>query len=186
MLEGAIWIHLHSHETGIHLDLLRAIYLLTALTLWPVLAPFSVWLVEPPSSYRRAILGLCLLGAVLSLFYITILLNTSSGLASDSGHLAYRILSPADTGLGWNTPSLAQAFRWSLLAYAGVTVGPFLLSQDRVLRWFGLVIGIGLGISLVMHRSELISVWCFFAALASILLVGVFARHSRICHAGST
>ena len=59
-------------------------------------------------------------------------------------------------------------FPWPLmLAYLAAVCAPPLLSSSPAIRWFGVVVSLGLGITLGFFFVNLVSVWCFFAAIAS-------------------
>ena len=53
---------------------------------------------------------------------------------------------------------------------------PPLLSSSPAIRWFGIVVTMGLAVTLGFFFVNLVSVWCFFAAIASAILVGHFWR----------
>ena len=59
------------------------------------------------------------------------------------------------------------------LAAAGL---PGLLSSRGPIRLFGLAVATGLAVALAFYEISFISVWCFFAALASIAVMRVFVR----------
>jgi hypothetical protein len=68
-------------------------------------------------------------------------------------------------------------FPWPLmLAYLAAVCAPPLLSSSPAIRWFGIVVTFGLAITLGFFIVNLVSVWCFFAAIASAILVGHFWR----------
>lgn len=56
----------------------------------------------------------------------------------------------------------------AMAAYVASTCLPFILSSHRTLRWFGLIVVTGLIIASIFYYSAFVSVWCFFAAIASI------------------
>jgi hypothetical protein len=59
------------------------------------------------------------------------------------------------------------------------TCGPFLLSSSRALRSFGAILVAGLIISTSLYLLAFISVWCFFAAIASLTIPLFLAETSR-------
>lgn len=63
-----------------------------------------------------------------------------------------------------------------VVAYVIVTCGPALLSSRRYLRWFGLANLAGLSLAAIVRADELTSVWCVYAALASLLILEHFRR----------
>lgn len=63
---------------------------------------------------------------------------------------------------------------WALAAYAVCTCLPLLLSSCKSLQLLGIGISIGLLASLASFYLAFVSVWCFFAALASLVMAVIF------------
>ena len=61
------------------------------------------------------------------------------------------------------------------LAYAVVTCVPLLVSSQRTMRLLGVLVTVGLAVSLAVYYDALFSVWCFFAAASSVLVYAHFA-----------
>jgi hypothetical protein len=77
--------------------------------------------------------------------------------------------------------STAQTVRvsglsWLVAPYALATVGSLLLASRASIRWFGYASGLGLVLAVIVQRTALISIWCFFAAIAAILIVIAIER----------
>jgi hypothetical protein len=70
--------------------------------------------------------------------------------------------------------------------YAGCTTAPMLLSSHRALFVLGVILVLGLAASLFFFYEALVSVWCFFAAAASIVLVFHFVTGRHMAPAPQT
>lgn len=80
------------------------------------------------------------------------------------------------------------------LAYLAFICGPLLLVRtvvdDARWRWYGAVVVVFFIVSDVMYWYAFASVWCFFAALSSLLLAYAFAKlpgqshATAVCQAG--
>lgn len=57
--------------------------------------------------------------------------------------------------------------------------GTLLLASRPSIRWFGYASGFGLVLALLVQRTALISIWCFFAAIAAILVVIAIEQERR-------
>jgi hypothetical protein len=57
------------------------------------------------------------------------------------------------------------------VAYAAATGLPLLLSSQRTVFVFGAIVLAGLVVAYTLYWEALISVWCFFAAAASIAIL---------------
>jgi hypothetical protein len=102
----------------------------------------------------------------------------------ESGRIAYQGqpvpdpggFMPCLIGDGGLAPAISQ---WVLVPYAALILTSFALSSAGELRLVGSVICLGLFLSLLAYRHALVSVWCFFAALASLLIVLAIERARR-------
>jgi hypothetical protein len=63
--------------------------------------------------------------------------------------------------------------------YLVCTCVPPLLSSSRTLRLFGVIVTIGLAVAMLAFFESLVSVWCFFAALASLTVLVFFRARAR-------
>lgn len=59
---------------------------------------------------------------------------------------------------------------------------PPLLSASRVLNLFGVIVIAGLAITFLAFYESFISVWCFFAALASLTILKFLRDRSLSVH----
>jgi hypothetical protein len=163
-IEGMLWLTVPFGRTnGIWL---ASAFAAIALILWPVLTPIAAALVEPRRNRRRLIYTLLLPGGVVAIYSaITILTHP---------YLAW----PASRALTYVNndpypPALAAAY---LIA---VCVPP-LISSSPPLRVFGVIVLVGLVVSILAFYESVVSVWCFFAAMASITLLAYFRGHTRL------
>jgi hypothetical protein len=157
-LEGMLWLTVPAgHPAGRPWAISFAVL---AMVVWPILTPLAVGWAEQARKRRRLILAFA-----------------GPGLAV----AGYSILDI------WNHPYMAWPAPHSLiyindspfplllmLAYLAAVCAPPLLSSSPAIRWFGIVIAIGLAITLGFFFVTLVSVWCFFAATASAILVAHF------------
>lgn len=64
--------------------------------------------------------------------------------------------------------------RYTLLVYAVAAVLPFFVSTTKLVRTIGTTFVVALVVTMVLYREALTSVWCFFAAILSgLILVAV-------------
>jgi hypothetical protein len=158
-IEGLLWLTMPAgHQAGRGL---ATIFALVALVVWPLLTPLAIGLVETSKKRRLifALLGPGLLVAGYSIFDIF----NHPYMAWPAPHsLVYINDSP------YPLPMMA--------AYLAAICLPPLLASDSALKLFGVVITLGLGITLGFFFVSLVSVWCFVAALASAILAWHFWR----------
>jgi len=134
------------------------IFLTVALVCWPTIMPLSVLLMEKSEQRRKTLYAILTVGLVVSLgCAIAMLLYPVT--AQISNHL---ILYSVDFPL-----PITDA---SLIAYVIATLTPlFISSQNRVLL-LGIVMVLAYLVAIFFFREYLISVWCFLAALLSVII----------------
>ena len=63
--------------------------------------------------------------------------------------------------------------------YALIVLVPLLLSSDRYLRMFGIIIAISVVFATVFFGYAFISIWCYFAAVLSLFIIYMVTRIGR-------
>ncbi|WP_344360448.1 DUF6629 family protein [Streptomyces gobitricini] len=135
-----------------------------ALPLLPLWVPLGVLLVTPPGGRAR------------------LAVPAAVGLVTAAA-LAYRLaLRPVTAHIRGRTIGYVLDLPYAPLFVGGyllATIGALLLAGDRLLRLLGAVVAAGAALCLVLWRTEFISTWCAFAAVASLILL---ARTRRTAH----
>ena len=160
--EGLVWLGLQGRIGPIGRDHAAFLFTLYAQGLLPFLMPLAVLLMEPTGWRRKVIIGLTAVGAVAALWDAYGLIFLPSRLFIDQHSIAYR---------NEMTGSLAIS-----LLYILATCGALLLSSFRVVRWYGVVNIVALTIVQIVKAETFASVWCFYAALMSVMLYWQFRR----------
>src|SRR6185312_1656889 len=159
-IEGALWLTVplgREHGLG-----WANLFMFIALTVWPLLIPAAVSLVEPDPRRR---------------FLMLVLLPASIGVAVDyAGTLLVHPyhawpMGPLLTYVNDRPASLVLA-----LLYGICVCAPPLISSSPALRRFGMFLVAGLIVSALAFHQNFISTWCFLAALASLSLLRFFFR----------
>lgn len=158
-IEGLLWLNLRSAE-GALTDGLTFLFLMFAQVLWPIWAPLAVLLVEPSRMRRRLMWPWLALGAGVSAYLLWGLLNGPHGARLVHDHIAYGTEQPHPTLIA--------------LAYLAATSVPLLLSTRRTIVALGAVVLVGSATAFVFYWSAFQSVWCYFAAAGSLVLLGHF------------
>ena len=163
-IEGALWLTLPNPAEASWALLFANGFALIALVLWPAYAPAAAALAEDDARRRAWIWRLMPLGLAFAIY---------SGL-DIARHPYHAVLAPHS--LCYINDSPYPTF--ALGIYALATCGGFLLSTHRALRLFGVIVTAGLAASLAFFLADVVSVWCFFAAGASVALL--FHFHQRV------
>lgn len=162
--EGMVWLGLDRQIGKIALDHVAFLFMLYAQGILPFLMPTAVLLMEPPGWRRRVILALTLVGAAVCGWNVYGLIFYTSQTFAQHHSIAYR--NPY-------TGNLAMS-----LLYILATCGALLLSTHRVVRLYGLLNIIGLTIVHIVKGYAFASVWCFYAAILSVMIYWQFNRRN--------
>ncbi|TNE37125.1 MAG: hypothetical protein EP347_08915 [Alphaproteobacteria bacterium] len=161
--EGLLWLELDAGRTGFLRALSTHGFLLFAQIIWPALVAPVVYRAERDAARKRRLKWLIPYGVLIaSLLLIRMIVWPYT--AQIVGH-SIRYESDFKTN------------DWLVFFYAVAVILPLLLSSQRTLTVFGVLVMISFGISHYFFEQALISVWCFFAAGLS-LLIYFYARQT--------
>jgi hypothetical protein len=158
--EGVLWLTLPVAPEGAASSLSTHTYLFFALVFWPVFSPLAVLLIETDQAQRRLI-GVCLtFGIAIAVYFLWLVMALPHNAVIAGGSVRYET--------GSEAPFVAGG------AYLFATTFGLLFSSHRAVVLLGLVVLSGYVTSLYFYENAFISVWCFFAAAASVVIVGHF------------
>jgi len=160
--EGMVWLGLDGRIGKLALDHVSFLFTLYAQGILPFLMPLAVLLLEPPGWRRAAILALTGVGALVCAWDVYGLVFLPSQVFIDHNAIAYR-------------NPLTGNFAISCL-FILATCGALLLSTHRVVRAYGALNVIGLTIVEIVKDYAFASVWCFYAAILSVMIYWQFNR----------
>ena len=124
---------------------------------WPIVAPLTALLVEP-SPGRRRMMAVCLaIGVAVGVYFLWSIVTYVPTASVGHGHIVYE-----------GEPESPLALKIGY--FAAVSMGAA-LSSFRTLRLFALIVFAGSLISYLFYWEAFSSVWCFFAAAASAVIV---------------
>jgi hypothetical protein len=167
--EGTVWLTMNGEHPLLH-RLAVSVFLGFALIVWPTWLSFSLRLIERNPVRRRALGALFCAGAAVAA-YAAVLLVRFRPTAAIAGHsIRYEY-----AGGGDGTSRL-----FYLLAYAVPTVVPFFVSTVSLARTIGTMLIVSLVVTVIVERDALTSVWCFFAAILSAVILIAVEREQRL------
>ena len=172
-IEGLLWLSLPQAPDGPASTGLTLLYLIFAEVLWPVYAPATVLLIEPNEKRRRLMLLCLAAGVAVSAYLLWWIVARPFGARILNDHIVY---------VSEHRHSDAVA-----IAYLAATGVSLVLSSQRTVFVLGAIILAGSVIAFVFYWEAFISVWCFFAAAASAVILCHFewARRQRPRIAGT-
>jgi hypothetical protein len=158
-IEGVLWLSFSNEQPGLTAAMTYA-FVLFSHVLWPVLMPLAVMLIEPPGPRRRALLAFVVAGVAVC-----------AGLSVDIAQHGV-VSRPSGHHIEYVMPYDLAKLGMSL--YLLSTSMSLLVSSHRAVKAFGLLALLSFAITAFAYEIWLVSVWCYFAALLSIVVLGHF------------
>lgn len=161
--EGFLWV---AHQNPAFLSWQKpSIYafLLIAQVVWPIWAPLAVWLIEPDKSRKKIISWFVAIGGITSLYMLFCLFYREPSALIDERHIRYSFYNP------W--------VNFRRVFYFLAAVVPIFISSFKWMKLLGAVMLGSMIFSYIFFTRYVISVWCFFAAVLSILIILVVATN---------
>ncbi len=159
--EGFVWTGLQT-AGGDNLARLAAhVFLVAALVIWPAFVPISVLLLEPSGRRRQTVLLLAGIGVVASLAYATGLVLFDVHVDINRYHVFYSTSAPRAVSIVF------------YVIYLVVTILPLLLTSNRRIHLLGAAVAVSYLVAFFFYQEHLVSVWCFFAAVCSVVVLWI-------------
>lgn len=158
-IEGLLWLSFVHTKMMTYQSYFVYGFLLCAFVLWPILVPVSLYRIEIIRR-KKILLSLCCMSGIFTAFSLFSYLYTYGATAMViNHHIVYMI----------HYPHILWSF--GTLLYILSTVLPFFISSIRLGWLLGTCLLISYSATYFFYQQALISVWCFFAALLSILIL---------------
>lgn len=165
--EGFLWLSLQNPEFHNIQKLTSTIFLIMAEVIWPIAIPLSVLLMEKNKTKIRILKVLLALGMLLSLYYAYCLMNFNVFPQILDYHIQYNNDFPI-------------AFRnLAFAVYLIATITPFFVSSIKRMHYLGVLMFLSGLITALFFTQYLTSVWCFFAALISVVIFWILKRFEK-------
>lgn len=165
-VEGRLWQVLPAIPDSTEASRLTLVFLLFAKVLWPVYAPLTALLIEPDNRRRSAMYFILAGGAVAGAYFLYWIGLSSHEVGILDGHIVYR--SPS-------SPPLTITIMYML-----ATCGALIISSHAAVRLFGVIVSAGAAITFAFYWQAFSSVWCFFAAAGSVVLLRHLHQEARV------
>ncbi|HRH32861.1 MAG TPA: hypothetical protein PK720_01775 [bacterium] len=164
LVEGLVWLSLN-HGFLMLNTIATYSFVFFSHIFWPVFVPLAIYLIEPKKSNRRLISVCIIIGAVVSFYalLLVILFPLSSTIVQES--------------IRYSISNLTSPF--FAVFYVIATCGSCLLSSQRLIKILGMAILVSLMITYYFYTVTFASVWCFFAAILSLLIYLFFRQRKR-------
>ena len=156
LIEGLLWLSFDSGATGLQ-GALTAGYAFFSQVFWPVYVPLAALLLEPSAARRRALRLLLAIGAAVSAWLLWQTLAHGVTARPSGAHIEYV-----------TSDSMATL---ATTLYVLATAASLLLSTLPAVKLFGAATLLAFVVTYVVYAEWLISVWCGFEAVLSVLVL---------------
>ena len=164
VIEGALWLTFPDNASLVN-SLLTHAYSFFSHVFWPIYVPIAVLLLEPVEWRRKVLMAIAAAGAAVGLYLLYFLLTEPIVSEVVGRHISYQ--------------SPHFYFPAFMILYVLATCVSSFLSSCKTIRWFGAAIFVALLGAYVFYAFWFISVWCFFAAILSAIVLWHF-RHGEM------
>ena len=168
--EGFVWLAL-SNPAFAHLEKISSYtFLVFAQIIWPLWVPWAITTLEKDTGRKNLLKLFVGIGALVSSYFAHRLVMYGVHPNITGHHVAYKQIYP-DT---WN--HVAD------MLYGVATLAPTFLSKAKRVWIFGLAVTIAYAITYIVYVNYILSVWCFFSAIISILIYWIVQHLEFINH----
>lgn len=161
LTEGMIWLSFRS-ESLLPNAALTLVYSLFSHVLWPIFIPFAVGLLETDPLRKKAVAACQFAGAVVGLYLLYVIVQFPVTSRVLENHIAY------ESPHFYRVPLM--------LFYLIATCASCLFSSNKVIQTFGALTLATFIAAYAIHAATFFSVWCFFAAILSLIVLYYFMQ----------
>ena len=158
LIEGVIWLSF-AHEAPVLRHYMTYLYMGFSHVLWPIYVPIAMGFLESVPWRKKAILSFLGVGTLVGLLLLFLIITHSVGVELIGHHMVYGI------------HESANYFDHTVMAmYVVATCFNCFFSSHGFVRMFGGLQLISFLVVYAVDRQAMFSVWCFFAAILSLLI----------------
>ena len=166
LAEGAIWIAIGASATSLQ-AVATYTFVFFAYILWPTMVPAAVLAIETVPWRRKVLWPILLLGMVISGHWLRVVVTEPISSEIIEQHVAYLL------------PQAPVHWLLGTILYVTATCISSLLSSHKMVNLFGILVLASLAATILAYAHGRVSIWCFFAALTSIVIFVFFLQRSR-------
>lgn len=181
--EGLLWLSMSNPDIAAWQSLITYIYLVFAMAIWPLWVPLTIRLMEKDVRNKKMMNVLVGIGSFVAICVVLVL-----------SLYPVRALTPECTGCPFSsTPSLNQHIHYrfsfppipkgligafTVLYILATIITPF-VSSVKKMKWLGFVFLSSYLFAVIFYNGFVVSVWCFFAALLSVVVLWIILEQRK-------
>ena len=172
--EGFVWLTVNNNNIYNQISIYA--YLFFASIWWPFWIPFSLCITEENNKRKTILLILLIMGLILASCYLLSWLLFPQTALVINHHMAYPLLSTPFMSASLEIIYLEKSMA---ILYLLATVLPLFVSSVKNLWLAGIIIIILCIIARLYFAAVFGSLWCFFAAIASLLICLIVRTYKK-------
>ncbi|MGH7203687.1 MAG: DUF6629 family protein [Candidatus Levyibacteriota bacterium] len=163
-IEGVVWVTFSQSLAIVHMIATYG-YAIFAYVLWPIFLPFAILLLETVPWRKKVLMVLQSLGLVVGLYLLYFIF---------SSHVTSHVVSHSIVYSFW------QPFgKLSIGLYLIAGCLSFFFSSKKIVNFLGGLLTVSLAITYFFYTVYVVSVWCFFSALLSSVILFYFIKQEK-------
>lgn len=170
--EGFAWLSFTNNEFAEWQEPASNLFLIFALVFWPIWIPFSILVLEKNYQRKSILYFLLTIGILVAGYFSYSLLTFPVIAVVENSHIFYHVEYPG------------SFITTSNLMYGLATILPTFVSSSRRIWLLGVCIILSYMATLIFFPENIISVWCYFAALISCvvywIIIGQISRPGKL------
>ncbi|MGZ3919806.1 MAG: DUF6629 family protein [Bacteroidia bacterium] len=166
--EGILWLSIADTGNEVIKNIITWIFLFFAQIVWPAWVPYSILKFEDNKGRKGVLTFFLIIGSVVSLYLGWCLLSFHVQAEIAGKHISYEQDYP--TALS----------RYGGFLYVLATIVPPFISTVKYMWLVGFLILISYIITSVFYTDYIVSVWCFFASIISIMVYIVIWQATKL------
>jgi len=168
LMEGFLWIVINNPDYQVWKHSLIIGFLIFAWLVWPVYVPFSMAMLEKNATKRKVLLGFLVIGIILTFGFLYILIFHKIDASAAKLHIHYSL-------------DYVPPLEWIYgLIYLIPTIVSMMVSSVKKMWILGLINLASYIFSRIFFFGHVLSVWCFFGALASGFVLWYVIQMSKV------
>ena len=166
--EGIVWVAVSDPEFSPYLNISTQLFIFFAWIIWPIYNPYCLWKVESDIDRKKKIYPLMYLGVLVAT--ILSLIIAVYGVYAEVEDCSIAYIYNFEHRYGWMLPVL----------YVVATVFPFFISSLKRVWIVGMIYFVSYFFTRIYFDEHLISIWCFVAAIASLLIYWIVSDRKEL------
>ena len=168
--EGMLWLSIKKPVLADWQPFFTYTFLVFAMVVWPLLIPLTIRFLEKNTNRKKTLNVLVTIGGLVSATVGCILLIYPVQVMPMDHHLHY----------SFDFPRQAENLIWFFtILYMLATIAAPFVSGIKQMKWLGVCFFASYSFAVIYYNGFVVSVWCYFAALLSFVVLWIIAGLSK-------